>query len=355
MTLTIKEYDKLYIRDVRDLSKRQISKTDASNLQSLIIDDAPVFKWGNRCLIAQQWVGVISFPEYSIEILPKLAAEKTTDECRAILTRMLLVANLSPMTKKLPAAANTQKNALSEVMIATFLTLLEHYVKNGLLSSYVKIQGNLDVVKGRLLFSKQFDRNVLSPTRFYCSYSKYIQDNALNQFFATCLKQMQFMSRDMENQRRIRSAISNFEGITSYDVQTVLARKIEFNSTNAVAAETYEYGKLFLTSNFLTISPGNIKMNVMLFDMNRLFEKFIFHCVRHIYGSKASYQSTGHYLLKNKRSGKKHIRLRPDILVRGNDLKGILIDTKWKMPKSFAKDVDTYQMNAYSTREPLNK
>ena len=83
--------------------------------------------------------------------------------------------------------------------------------------------------------------------------------------------------------------------------------------------------------------------------MNRLFEKFIFHCVRHIYGSKASYQSTGHYLLKNKRSGKKHIRLRPDILVRGNDLKGILIDTKWKMPKSFAKDVDTYQMNAYST------
>ena len=85
MVLSIREYDKLHIREKRNLTRNQISKDDAAVLQRLVIDDLPVFKWGNRCLIAQQWVGVIDLPEYSIEILPKLAREIENEKCRDIL------------------------------------------------------------------------------------------------------------------------------------------------------------------------------------------------------------------------------------------------------------------------------
>ena len=67
MVISLKEYDKLHIRNTRDSECGQISKSDAVLLQSLISEDFPLFKLGNRCLIAQHWVGVIDLPGVSIE------------------------------------------------------------------------------------------------------------------------------------------------------------------------------------------------------------------------------------------------------------------------------------------------
>lgn len=270
MVLSIREYDKLHIREKRDLTRNQISKDDAAVLQRLVIDDLPVFKWGNRCLIAQQWVGVIDLPEYSIEILPKLAREIENEKCRDILTRMLLVAHQSPSTRKLPGSVNSKKNALTEVLISAFLGALEIYIKSGVLNAYQKVQNNIDVVKGRIVFSKQFKQNVLSPTRFYCSYSKYISDNPVNQFLATCLSQMSCISRDNDNLRRIRAAEQYFEGVQILEVRKALNLKINFNSINSSAVESYNFGYMFLSCNFMTVNAGGIAMNVMLFDMNHL-------------------------------------------------------------------------------------
>lgn len=349
MVLSIQEYDKLHVRESRNLNKHQISKDDASYLQKLIIDDMPVFKWGNRCLVAQQWVGVIDLPEFSIEILPKLAKECGIDECRDILTRMLLIIHQASSTKKLPGSVRSKKNALTEVLISAFLTSLEKYLKQGMLSSYKKVQNNLDVVKGRIVFSKQFNQNILSPTRFHCSYSKYVCDNDINQFFAICLDEMQRISRDNDNLRRIRLAKASFEGIEIIGVAKALSLKIVFNSTNNRAEEPYNLGFMFLSSNFMTINTGNIGMNVMLFDMNQLYEMFMFKAMRHVYGNRVQYQNSSHYLVRSEQSGRKHIKLRPDIIVRGGDSGDFVIDTKWKLPNGFSKESDIYQMNAYST------
>ncbi len=352
MILTIKEFDKIGVREKRNLQQLQISKSDAQFLQSLVIDDMPVFKWGNRCLVAQQWVGVITLPDFSIEILPKISTHLSHNECRDILTRMLLVAHQPATTKKLPATVSTQKNSLSEVLIATFLTALEHYTKHGLFSSYVKIQSNIDVVKGRIVFGKQFNQNILSPTRFHCAYSKYIRDNDLNQFFLCCLSAMKAISRDAENQRRIRTAISAFDDISTISPTSALSKQIVFNSTNSSASEAYEYGKLFLSNHFISLCAGKTAINVMLFDMNRLFESFIMRCLRHIYGNKLSYQSSLHYLVYNPDTNKKYVKLRPDMILHRSDSDALVIDTKWKLPQSFAKESDVHQMNAYSTGLP---
>lgn len=349
MVLSIHEYDKLYVRESRNLDKHQISKDDASCLQKLIIDDTPVFKWGNRCLVAQQWVGVIDLPDFSIEILPKLAKECGIDECRDVLTRMLLIAHQVSSTKKLPGSVRSKKNALTEVLISAFLTSLENYLKQGMLSSYKKVQNNLDVVKGRIVFSKQFSQNILSPTRFQCSYSKYICDNEINQFFVTCLEEMQRISRDNDNLRRIRLAIASFEGIGSIGVAKALSLRIAFNSTNNRAEEPYNLGFMFLSSKFMTLNAGNVGMNVMLFDMNHLYEMFMFKVMRQVYGNRVQYQTSSHYLVRNEQSRRKHIKLRPDIIVRGDKTGDYVIDTKWKLPNGFSKESDIYQMNAYST------
>lgn len=98
----------------------------------------------------------------------------------------------------------------------------------------------------------------------------------------------------------------------------------------------------------MTVNAGGIAMNVMLFDMNHLFELFMFKAIRQVYGSRVHYQSGNNYLVHSVDSGRNYIRLRPDIAIY-SDSGNYIIDTKWKMPISFAKESDIYQMNAYST------
>lgn len=161
MTVSITEYERLSVRNTRDLSRKQISKDDAVCLQSLIVDDVPIFKWGNRCLIAQHWVGVIDLPEFSVEILPKIAGMHSPDELRKILTRMLLIAHQANSSKKFRGSIAPQKDSLVEIIIDIFLLSLETYLDHGLLRSYQKVENNLQAVKGKIVISKQINRNLL--------------------------------------------------------------------------------------------------------------------------------------------------------------------------------------------------
>lgn len=79
-----------------------------------------------------------------------------------------------------------------------------------------------------------------------------------------------------------------------------------------------------------------------------IFELFMFKAIRQVYGSRVHYQSGNNYLVHSVDSGRNYIRLRPDIAIY-SDSGNYIIDTKWKMPISFAKESDIYQMNAYST------
>ena len=71
-TITLKEYDQLHIRDRRNPNNNTITKEDAIALQSIIMDEEPVFKWGYKKLIVQHWVGTISLKNLNIEILPNV-------------------------------------------------------------------------------------------------------------------------------------------------------------------------------------------------------------------------------------------------------------------------------------------
>lgn len=352
MVVSIKEYEKLQIKESRNLAQKQISKADAQHLQSLIIDDVPVFTPGNRCLIAQHWVGVIDLPDFSVEILPKIAGFHSNDELRRILVRMLLISDQNPSTKKLPGTVAADKDSLVEVLIDAFLNRLDTYVKTGLLRSYEKVEKNINLVKGRILFNKQFSRFALSPTKFYCRYSRYIQDNPMNQFFKTCLLEMKSVSRNKENRQAISRCLAFFEDISAMAVQKAISTSFAFNSTNAIAKEPYSYGALFLKHYSTTLNSGITSVNVLLFDMNKLFELFIFKVARQAFGHRVQYQSTGHYLVESNTTKKHYINLRPDLMLKLESGKSVVIDTKWKIPTSFAKENDVYQMNAYSSSLP---
>lgn len=348
-TIVIKEYEELHIKEVRDISRKIISKEDAISLQSIIMNEEPIFKWGYKKLIAQHWVGTISLKDLNIEILPKLHGFVSDAQLRNVLTRMIIISHQNPSVREMPGMVMLEKNSLIEMLIDAFLNLAERYVKEGLQHSYKKIDKNIAGVKGKILFNKQFTDNVLNPAMFWCRYSKFTPDNSINQFLKLCLLEMAKVSRDNQNKHRIRYLLPVFDDIKCMTKEKALAKDIVFNSTNHRVEETYRYGRLFLQNIFSTLSAGDTSISMMLFDMNALYELFIYRVSHMVFGTRAIYQLRGNYLLQREVDSKRFVGLRPDITIKRNDGRVDIIDTKWKIPTSFAKESDTYQMNAYST------
>ena len=235
------------------------------------------------------------------------------------------------------------------MLIDTFLNNIDKYVKEGLQHSYKKIEHNINRVKGRILFGKQFSKNVLDPTKFWCRFSKFTDDNEINRFLKLCLIQMYKVSNDNQNKRRIKYFLPVFDSIATISKEKVLSKPIVFNSTNHRAEEAYRYGLLFLNNIFSTLSAGNTFINMMLFNMNDLYELFIYRVTKMVFGNNAIYQMRGNYLLERDSDAKKYVGLRPDITIKKTSGFLDIIDTKWKIPKNFAKEADVYQMNAYSS------
>ena len=88
---------------------------------------------------------------------------------------------------------------------------------------------------------------------------------------------------------------------------------------------------------------------MMLFNMNDLYELFVYRVSRIVFGNRTIYQMRGNYLLERDSDRKRYVNLRPDITIKNNTGGFDIIDTKWKIPKNFVKESDTYQMNAYSS------
>ena len=348
-TLSICEYDKLHIRTQRDLSRNIISVDDARYLQSVVLDENPVFKYGNKCLIAQQWVGVIELPDFTLEILPKLFGFVDTNQLREVLVRMLLVVNQSSSIRELQGSVSMRKNSLAEMLIETFLVELRLYVESGLQHAYKKITRNLPSVKGQIVFSQQLRKNALAPTRFYCKFSSYIEDYDLNRFFKTCLSCMNRVSRDSHNKKVIEELLPTFQDITDVSQEEALLYNIYFDSLNARAETAYKYGLLFLRGIMATMNAGTTPIYTMLFDMNTLYEVFVYRVASIVYGNKVTYQKRGSYMISRDSDGKKFVSLRPDLTLKISDSEQWIIDTKWKIPYKFARESDVYQMNAYST------
>ncbi len=346
--LTICEYDKLYIRPRRSLEHNTISEKDASYLQKVVIDNSPVFTFGNRCLIAQKWVGVISLPEYTIEILPKICGDTSTEDLRNVLVRMLLIAHQTTNIRQMPASLTMKKHSLMEMLIETFLEEVQVYVESGLQHDYKKVSENIHKVKGKIVFNRHLNKNTWNPTHFFCRYSSYLEDTSLNQFLKSCLLCMNDVSADFQNRKKIEEILPSFYDVASISREQALKLKIEFTPINVRAEESYKYGHMFLENIYATLSAGATKIYSMLFDMEHLYEVFIYRAALAVLGNRVTYQKKAGYVVSRDNDGKNFICMRPDLTVKTDDGSDIIIDTKWKIPKSFAKESDIYQMNAYA-------
>ncbi|MEC2345017.1 hypothetical protein P9H28_13080 [Paenibacillus barengoltzii] len=348
MNIKVLEHQKIFISAEANEQKKQISKKDADYLRRIEKErNYGIFKWGRNYLTPQQWVGIISTPDVTIEILPKISNEENTDLIREKLIYMLQVAYDIPIKNNINALVSFAKIGMLDILVSMFLRDLENQLRNGIYKRYQKRTKNLSTVKGSINFSKHINRNMLTEEKFYCTYSVFTENNIINQIIKYTLRKLERAVRHNSNRNWIKKLSPVFEEVNYSEFNLQQITDIQFDRNMARYRTIIEYCKLFIEGLSAEMKSGEVKINFLLFDMNRLFEKFIFKAYKKIFGNKTTFQFSKYHLLRHDAIQKKIVLLRPDIVIQRDADDRIIIDTKWKNSNGFADEKDLYQMNGY--------
>ncbi|MDX9743170.1 MAG: McrC family protein [Arcobacteraceae bacterium] len=304
-----------------------------------------------KVLQAQNYVGVIQTKDgTTIEILPKIQ-NVDEEKSKEILIKMLGTLKNSPFKHFNTANLKASKLPLLEIFISMFLEELSKLIQKGIKSDYISKEENLKFLKGKLKISEQIKQNSIHKERFFVEYQEFSSDRIENRLIKTTLQYLYKKSKSNKNQQRIREFLFVFDEIeVSHTIKTDFLQ-IKLNRQMRDYEQVLLWCKIFLLENSFSPYKGDTIAFALLFDMNLLFESYVYDYLRkNGKFENIKNQDKKHHLAYENGSGK--FALKPDIVVDGGE---IIIDTKWKIlsvdkSNQGISQSDMYQLYAYGTK-----
>ena len=353
----LKEFEYLQYKD--NTKDNFIKKDIFDSLEKFVLENEKTAQYlkittkngFGKVLQAQNYVGVIQTKDgTTIEILPKIK-NATTEKSKDILIKMLKTLKNSPFKNLSVANLKSSKIPLFEIFISMFLEELTVLVRNGIKSDYISKEENLKFLKGKLKISEQIKYNTIHKERFFVQYEEFISNRVENRLIKTTLQFLYNKSKLNKNQQRIREFLFVFDEIEiSHNIKTDFS-KIKLNRQMKDYEQVLLWCKTFLLENSFSPYKGNDIAFALLFDMNLLFESFVYSYLKKSsnFQDIKSQDRTHHLAYEN---GIGRFRLKPDIVINSGK---IIADTKWKIlseDKAYngVLQDDMYQLYAYGTK-----
>ena len=353
----LKEFEYLQYKD--NTKDNFIKKETFDSLEKFVLENEKTAQYlkitkkngFRKVLQAQNYVGVIQTKDgTTIEILPKIK-NATIEKSKEILIKMLKTLKNSPFKNSSVANLKSSKIPLFEIFISMFLEELTVLVRNGIKSDYISKEENLKFLKGKLKISEQIKYNTIHKERFFVQYEEFISNRVENRLIKTTLQFLYNKSKLNKNQQRIREFLFVFDEIEiSHNIKTDFS-KIKLNRQMKDYEQVLLWCKTFLFENSFSPYKGNDIAFALLFDMNLLFESFVYSYLKKSsnFQDIKSQDRTHHLAYEN---GIGRFRLKPDIVINGGK---IIADTKWKIlseDKAYngVLQDDMYQLYAYGTK-----
>lgn len=225
-----------------------------------------------------------------------------------------------------------------------FLEEVGIIIKKGIKSDYVGFEDDLFYLKGKLLINEQIKRNSVHKERFYVQYDDYNQNRAENRLIKSTLKLLSNISREFNNQRKIRQYMQHLNWI---DLSLNIDKDFSMVKTGR-GMEHYKnaliWSKVFLKKESFSSFSGDTVAFAILYPMEKLFEC----CVEWWLEKKYP-----HLQIEAQNGGvdfvKKLFTVRPDFLIKKDNQVICVADAKWKLIENdgdFSQS-DFYQLFAY--------
>lgn len=344
------------IKEYSEIKENELDSCNLDKLQAYLkcqnLDSA--LKVTRHGIKANSWVGVIKYKNLHLEILPKLISadvnndNKISEDERSIILKNLIF--MLSYTKKLDIKTNdnaklaTEKNPFIEILIREFATSLFESLKRLTPKRYVREEENLNYLKGKIKFSENIRYNCTNQAKFYCEYDEFSENNLLNQLFlfvSTCLYNI---SNSSYNKKTLKFIINYYSDISFVRFDKFKVRKIKLTRNQELFKKPFKLAKMFVEQTSVDLSKNKFENITLVWDMNKLFEEFIFELIkRKIPECHASAQKTKRLLVRNKETRRD---TKVDILVQKPE---VIIDTKYKKFTNFKEisSADIYQVTTY--------
>ncbi len=359
-----------YSENISDLGLNDNEFRVLKNLSFNLVPKKQIFEFTDTKIIACSLVGSLSFNGINIEIMPKLLrnrSDETDVNSKSVISNLMFMLSY---TNKLEVSdtdigqLSSSENSFIDAYMGIFASRLErHLIRFGTPKTYINKSENLNTIKGKIDFSGNIRQNIFDESKVYCEFNEFSDNNATSQGFKFVALALKGITSRSDTLNKLNRCLGLLDGVTPNYVAAD-----EFTRSATGKRDQNFIALINLASMFLRqLRPEfdgqkNNKVFSILFDMNELFEEFIFHVLKRNearLGIEVSAQrkrklvSAERNLLESGEWEERNLfDTFTDIIVKLKNGSKFIIDTKYKLISSSKNhygisNQDAYQVLAY--------
>ena len=255
------------------------------------------------------------------------------------------------------AGLASSEATLLDIFIRHFAQLLERQLHQGMLRDYRETADNLDQVRGRIDLVRQQRENPFQPQRLACRFDELTPDILVNRLLHSAVVAAHALATSPRLKQRLGALRQRFVEIGRLDPRQTRPRSSDLGRLQRRYASVVDWANAFLDRLYPDVRSGPNRVCSLLFDMNRLFERYAARLIRpsaQALGLRLIEQGPKRYLARDE-SERGHLLMQPDItLTDGQDAPRAIFDAKWKLlsgnsSKTGISPADLYQMSSYAS------
>ena len=305
--------------------------------------DKRYFSLERRKIKFKHYVGVIQVGNLTIEVLPKVdKGQEDTDKWHGALVKMLKYTQRIRSYSTTESALSISSQSLLDLYLDQYMHEVDKLFKEGLRKKYRFKEGNLNKLKGRIVFNGHLKRNIVNRNKTYCKYQAFDFDHDIHSAIKMALCITKNIARNSGLNIKAKKLLLSLPDEVRDSISITRLNQIKLDRTTKRYEKALGLASLIIQSYCPVFTAGRMSVLAFMFDMNHLFEEFIFKIMkRGFVGSEINVSR------KNKKFWENKI-IKPDIVVT-NSSKTIVLDTKWKVPPNgIPSDDDLKQIYVYN-------
>ncbi len=289
----------------------------------------------HRAVRFGQYVGVLKIDDLTLEILPKADAATKPDinRWREVLIAMLRYCRFLKLETLRSASLRLRQHSILDVYLELFLQEVEHLLQKGLIKKYRREAKQTIALKGQLQFAKQLQHNLTHQERFYTRHETYDFDHLLHQMLWQALCITQNMATTPTLRTRVQQLKARFPKVTTQHITQRHFDRLPKNRQTQRYQDALDIARLLILNFQPDVQGGQHSLLTLLFDMNLLFEEYVYQRLRRAGLWVQRQQSHPFWNRRN---------IRPDILLH-LDNQTIVLDTKWKVLRRVSPSMQDVQ------------
>ena len=301
----------------------------------------------------KEYVGVIQVGNLTIEILPKIDKDETDkDKWQGVLISMLQTCYWMNVQTHQKAPLRIKHNSILDAYLELYLNQCEEILHHGLVKKYKTLTGNLNSLKGKLLFSQHILKNLIHKERFYVENKVFNIENVYNQILYKALKLIPYFSSSIHIKDKVSRLLFDFPEMADIKVNIKTFDNLQWDRKTLHYKDAIDIAAMLLLNYRPDIKGGSKNMLAILFDMNELWEEYLYRQIKKNIPREWSIATHRKKTFWSTVSATSNKVIIPDIVINtsvSDPQRNIIIDTKWKIPDSnIPADDDLKQMYVYN-------